>query len=248
MRRCRLWLTKEEIKPELLHGNTVVVIDVLLATTTLLTIMERGAKRVFPVENKEDAVNLQAKLGDMAITGGEQRGRKIDGFSLGHLPKDFPPEVVANKDVIFLSTNGTRAICRSANANTVLLANLRNAPTVAKYLNTIQDEDIYIVCSGAGGHFSLEDFLCASIIISQLNLDNVKYNDAVQLSLQQKFNSKNKVKSILEKTRVGRSSIKKGMQDLIDFTGDVGASELLVHVKDGELKELNSSLLNSMTK
>ncbi|RKQ35733.1 2-phosphosulfolactate phosphatase [Oceanobacillus halophilus] len=248
MKRCRLWLSKEEIKPELLHSNTVVVIDVLLATTTLLTIMERGAKRVIPVENKEDAERLLDKLGETAITGGEQRGRKIDGFTLGHLPKEFPSEVVANKDVIFLSTNGTRAICRAANAKRVLLANLRNAPTVAKYLNTLQDEEVYIVCSGAGGHFSLEDFLCASIILSQLNLDNVKYNDAVQLALEQDFNCKNKVRNILEKSRVGRSSIKKGMQDLIDFTGDIGASELLVHVKDGELKELNNNLLNSLTK
>lgn len=236
MKRCRLWLTKEEIEPEILEGATVVVIDVLLATTTMVTLMERGARRVFPVDSIEDAKRLSDELGEYSITGGEQRGLKIEGFTSGHLPDDYPSEYVKDKDIIFLTTNGTRAICRAKNAEKVLIANLRNAPAVAKYLNTLEDDEVYIICAGSGGHFSLEDFLCASVIISKLNLDNVKYNDAVRIALEQQFGSKEKINNILEKSRVGRSSIKKGMKELIDFTGDVGASELMVSVNDGELK------------
>ncbi|WP_010530158.1 2-phosphosulfolactate phosphatase [Lentibacillus jeotgali] len=238
MKRCRLWLTKEEIEPDLLSGATVVVIDVLLATTTLLTIMERGARRVFPVENMEEAKKLGEELGNSSITGGEQGGFRIDGFKSGHLPQDYPSEYVNNKDVIFLTTNGTRAICQAKNAKKLLIANIRNVPTIAEYLNTLKKEDVYIICAGSGGHFSLEDFLCASIIISRLNLNNVKYNDAVQIALEQQFEKRNRIKHILENSKVGRSSIKKGMQDLINFTGNVGASDLIVSVNEGELKIL----------
>jgi hypothetical protein len=39
-----------------------------------------------------------------------------------------PPEVVAGKDVIFVTTNGTRAIADAASAERVLLGCLRNLP------------------------------------------------------------------------------------------------------------------------
>lgn len=239
MKRCRLWLTKEEIESEVLRGATVVVIDVLLATTTMMTILERGARRIFPVESVEDAKKISDALGDSSITGGEQHGLKIEGFANGHLPDDYPIEYVQDKDVIFLTTNGTKAICRAKNANKVLIANLRNAPAIAEYLNTVEDDEIYIICAGAGGHFSLEDFVCASVIISKLNLDNVKFNDAVRIALEQQFDSKEKINTILEKSRVGRSSIRKGMGDLIRFTGDVGASDKIAYVQDNELVALS---------
>jgi 2-phosphosulfolactate phosphatase len=42
-------MTREEIVPQRLSGATAVVVDVFLTTTTLLTILENGARRVFPV-------------------------------------------------------------------------------------------------------------------------------------------------------------------------------------------------------
>ncbi|GIO22562.1 2-phosphosulfolactate phosphatase [Oceanobacillus sp. J11TS1] len=235
MKKCRLWLTKEEIEPEILKGSTVVVIDVLLATTTLLTIIERGARRVFPVESIEDAKRLHEELGESSITGGEQRGLPIEGFTRGHLPEDYPAEYVKGKDVIFLTTNGTKAICRAKNADKVLIANLRNAPSVAKYLNTLEEEEVNIICAGSGGHFSLEDFLCASVIISEMNLDNAKYNDAVRIALEQRFDNKDKIYKALETSRVGRASLRKGMEELLRFTGDVGASNQIAFVQESEL-------------
>jgi 2-phosphosulfolactate phosphatase len=42
-------MNRKEVVPERLAGATAVVVDVFLATTTLLTILENGARRVFPV-------------------------------------------------------------------------------------------------------------------------------------------------------------------------------------------------------
>lgn len=237
MRKCRLWLTKEEIKPEVLAGATVVVIDVLLATTTLVTLMERGAQRVYPVGSVDEALKLKQELGaDSCLTGGEEGGRRVDEFDCGHLPDDYPSEMVKDKDIVFLSTNGTRAIRRAENAETVLLANLRNAPAVADYLNTLVDQDVYIICAGSMGNLSLEDFMCASIIISRLNLGEAKIDDAIRIALEQKFEEKDNIMEILEKSRVGQNTIKNDMYDLLKFTGELGASNSIVRMKERQLE------------
>ena len=48
-------MTRQEIVPERLAGATVVVLDVFMATTTLLTILENGARDVYPAESLEEA-------------------------------------------------------------------------------------------------------------------------------------------------------------------------------------------------
>ena len=55
-------LTRQEIVPERLPGATAVVMDVFMATTTLLTILENGARGVYPVASLEEADEVAAKL------------------------------------------------------------------------------------------------------------------------------------------------------------------------------------------
>ena len=55
MKRLRVLMTRQEIVPERLAGATAVVIDVFMATTTLLTILENGARDVYPVADLEEA-------------------------------------------------------------------------------------------------------------------------------------------------------------------------------------------------
>jgi 2-phosphosulfolactate phosphatase len=49
LKRLRVLLTRQEIVPERLPGATVVVLDVFMATTTLLTILDNGARGIYPV-------------------------------------------------------------------------------------------------------------------------------------------------------------------------------------------------------
>ncbi|MBB6450866.1 2-phosphosulfolactate phosphatase [Geomicrobium halophilum] len=237
MDRCQLWLTTEEIKPERLEDATVVVIDVLLATTTLVTIMERGARRIFPVENVEEAKQLKAKLNHSSIlTGGEQGGKAVQGFDCAHLPDEYTPELVKDKDIIFLSSNGTRAISKAKQAQKLILGNLRNVNTVADYLNHASTKDVIIICAGSGGHFSLEDYVCANLILSRLNIEDVKLNDAALFALNHPYNSKEAIAELLAKGRVGRNLMKLGMEELFQFTVDIGASESNIGIQsEGEL-------------
>ena len=48
-------MTRQEIMPERLAGATAVVFDTFMATTTLLAILENGARDVYPASSLEEA-------------------------------------------------------------------------------------------------------------------------------------------------------------------------------------------------
>src|ERR687896_2144829 len=123
----RVLMTRQEIEPEKLPEATVVVVDVFLATTTLLTILENGARSVYAVASLEEAEEVGGELDPNGLLrGGEQGAERIEGYDLGPYPEEYAPEVVSGRDVVFVTTNGTRAIDGAASAGNLLLGCLRN--------------------------------------------------------------------------------------------------------------------------
>ncbi len=234
-------MTRQEIEPEKLSGATVVVIDVFLATTTLLTILENGARSVLPVASLQEAEEVGEAL-DPARTlrGGEQDAEKIEGYDLGPYPEEYAPEVVGSKDVIFVTTNGTRAISSAGPARRLLIGCLRNAPAVALYLKESGTESVYVVCAGSARRFTNEDFLGASAILSRLNgdgyLDDWRLNDAAWFALDFAERYEGREKEALKRGRAGRWFLENDMAEEFEFVGDVGASELVPEVTEGRLK------------
>lgn len=234
-------MTRQEIEPEKLPEATVVVVDVFLATTTLLTILENGARNVYPVASLEEAEELRESLDpSRLLRGGEQDAEKIEGYDLGPYPEEYAPEVVAGKDVLFVTTNGTRAIDGAAPAEKLLLGCLRNAPAVARYLEASGTESVYVVCAGSAGRFTTEDFLGASTILARLNengyLDGWRLNDAAWMALDFAGRYEGRELEALKRSRAGRWFFENDMIEEFEFVGDVGASELVPEVVEGRLR------------
>src|SRR6478752_738165 len=114
-------LKKEELLAKKLEGKTVVIFDVLLATSTIAAALQQGAIEVIPVKNEEEALKKAEtyKPDEIALVG-EYRGKTIEGF--------FDPnpstlkEHVQNKAVILSTTNGTVAIHNAEKAKHVYAA------------------------------------------------------------------------------------------------------------------------------
>jgi 2-phosphosulfolactate phosphatase len=240
LKRLRVLMTRQEIVPERLAGATAVVFDVFMATTTLLTILENGARNVYPAASLGEADQVMGRLETGSLLrGGEQDAGQIEGYDHGPFPEEYAPEVVRGKDVIFVTTNGTRAIADAAPADTVLLGTLRNARAVAHHLEASGTGSIYLVCAGAGGRFTLEDFLGATTLLSYMDVDDFRLNDGARLALDFAERHTAKVYETLIRSRAGRWFVDNDRMDAFDFVADVDASGLVPEVVGGKLQRAN---------
>src|SRR5690554_483231 len=149
-------------------GKTVVVIDVLRATSTILTALVNGCLEVIPVCGVEEALTLRKTTakGEL-ILGGERKGKTIPGFDLGNSPLEYTKEKVGGRRVVLCTTNGTQALVQTAGAEEVLIGSFLNITKVASYLKETA-RDITLFCAGREGRMSLEDLLCAGKIIKKI--------------------------------------------------------------------------------
>ncbi|MHA6483783.1 2-phosphosulfolactate phosphatase [Paenibacillus sp. strain BS8-2] len=146
------------------HHRTAIVIDVLRATSTIVTALSSGATSVIPAETVMDAKAMH-RTGD--LLGGERFCRRIAGFDLGNSPSEYHADTVKGKTVILTTTNGTRAIHKSTRAEHVLAASLLNAEACARLALNLR-RDIVIMCAGSHDEFAIEDGLCAGMLLSHL--------------------------------------------------------------------------------
>lgn len=162
-----VYFTTPEADPAVIQESTVVVVDVVRATTSMVEALAHGARAIFPTASTEDAVKLAASLGrEDTLLCGERKGVKIEGFDLGNSPWEFVPEVVADKRLVWTTTNGTAALAAVREAPRVLVGAFTNLTTVAE---TIRDEErIVVQCSGMGNRFAMDDALCAGHLIRRL--------------------------------------------------------------------------------
>ncbi len=159
--KIELWPSIDYIREDQLDGKTVVVIDVLRATSVITTAVKNGAKEVVVVVETDEALKLK---GENTLLGGERKGLKIEGFDLSNSPLEYKREVVEGKRIVMTTSNGTKAINKSLKASNIYIGSMLNGKAVAKAAAE-DDRDIVIVCSGTAGKFSLDDFICAGKII-----------------------------------------------------------------------------------
>jgi 2-phosphosulfolactate phosphatase len=152
-----------------LKDKTVVIIDVLRASTSIITAMKNGAKEIIPVKDIESAVKVSSSLfGDVTLRAGERNSKRIEGFNLGNSPREYREEVVKGKSIIFVTTNGSVAIAKGRHAKNLVVAGFVNVSAVTDFLANLR-EDFIILCAGNENEFCIEDAICAGRIINKLD-------------------------------------------------------------------------------
>jgi 2-phosphosulfolactate phosphatase len=167
--------TAQEATAEELAGRLVAVIDVLRATTVILTALERGAGRVVTVAEVDEARRLRAELPG-ALLAGERGGFAPEGFDYGNSPVEIARADLAGRDVVLTTTNGTLAVQRAGAAASIVAACLRNAGAVARSLAS-GEGPVALLCAGTEGAFTIEDFYCAGLIAADLASRGYVLND-----------------------------------------------------------------------
>jgi 2-phosphosulfolactate phosphatase len=202
------------------RGRTVVVIDTLRATSTIITALMAGAREVIPVASPGDAVSVAQRLGvDRTLLCGERGALRIDGFRLGNSPREYTPEVVGGKTLVLATTNGTAALLAAQPAASVLCGALLNARAVAEEIIASPARDVVIICAGTHGRFSIEDTLAAGAIIeavTEFATSAVAVDDGGRASLLLFRNARNDLGSALRDGDHGATLEALGLGEDID--------------------------------
>lgn len=157
-------VTVEAVVPATLPGHTALVIDVLRASTTMIAALGNGAAAIVPVAQSAEARRVHAAMGNGALLAGERRGDTVPGFDLGNSPLEVTRARVAGKTVVFTTSNGTRALLACRSAARVGVAAIVNVSAAAHWA-VEHASDLTIVCAGERGAKSLEDHVCAGLVV-----------------------------------------------------------------------------------
>jgi 2-phosphosulfolactate phosphatase len=178
--QTNVFLLPELINSASIGGSCCVIVDVLRATTTIVTAFANGARSIIPclsIEQATDMANQQE-----IILGGERHCIKPATFDLGNSPTEYSSAVVKDLDIAFTTTNGTKAMLACAKADKILLAAFSNLSAITSM--TAQESTLNIICSGTNGEITLEDVLLAGAIVhSRIEHSLTDLNDQATLAL-----------------------------------------------------------------
>lgn len=173
-------------------ATTFIVVDVIRATSTLAVFFEQGCSRVLVASSIATAREARRALGPSYLLAGEEEGMRPPGFDLGNSPAEAATCELRGRQIIFATTNGTRALRACEGGRTVLAGALRNARAVgglayllamsgrgragdshprdagstapAKAMTFEAHPDVHIVCAGRDGRAAYDDTLCAGYL------------------------------------------------------------------------------------
>src|SRR6185295_6060707 len=157
------------VSPELMHlydvqNSTVVIVDILRATSCMVTAFAHGAASITPFSSTEECRRMKSKG---YITSGERNGEKVFGFDKGNSPFEYMGDQVTGQKIAFTTTNGTQAIDKAKVAKQIVIGSFLNVTAVTRYL-LLSEPNILVVCAGWKGKVNLEDTLFAGAIVENL--------------------------------------------------------------------------------
>lgn len=223
---------------QLIKGQTTIILDILRATSTMVTALANQARQIIPVMEPEAAFQIRQTIGaENCILGGERKGYKLNGFDLGNSPAEYLEANVSGKNVILCTSNGTKAVLWTREAREVIIGSFLNMKVICDYLKSSYiTSDIFIVCSGREGNFSLEDFTGAGMIVSAIG-SNYELTDRAKTA-QFTFEKAWEIglASIVSQTEHGRYLKEIGMESDIAWCTTLNKFPILPRLVDGVIK------------
>lgn len=227
MQELRVHLLPELVEPADLAGRTVVVIDVLRATTTICHALAAGATDVVPCLEIDDARQKAREVGPSAVLGGERRGVRIDGFDLGNSPTEYTPASVGGRTVVFTTTNGTKAMLRAREAANILLGAFVNLSAIVEAI--CEHDRVDLLCAGTFGRVTAEDALFAGAVVERVGMMD-ELNDQARLVLdawRMTVVSETPLAAVLRECQGGRNLIAEGFDADIDTAAKIDALQIV---------------------
>ena len=216
-----------------LAGRSVVVVDVLRATTTICAALHHGARAVLPASDRADAARLAQALDRRdVLLAGEREALRIEGFDLGNSPREMTPEVVAGKTVVMTTTNGTRALLGTAGAREVVVAAGANLAVASAWAADAlaSHGELLVLCAGREHGFGLDDaYVAGRLVLAAMGPRRTRkgLNDGAIAAVDLGRRYGDRLDRVLALSAAGRHLAAIGFRDDVLAAGQVDAHPVL---------------------
>ena len=214
-----------------LTGKTVVVADILRATTTITFAMANSARAITPVLTPEAAFRLAVDQPNTLI-GGERGGVKVDGFDLGNSPREYTEAVVSGRQIVLTTTNGTRTLQACRAADQVLVGSFLNLRAIVDQLTQVEGE-LVIACSGREGGFCTEDTVFAGACVAALGKNQL--TDAAETAKILYQTHRDDLYGMLKNCHHGQSLASIGLGEDLEFCAQTDLVDVVPRLVDGRI-------------
>jgi 2-phosphosulfolactate phosphatase len=198
------------------HNNSIVVIiDILRASSAIVTAFANGAAAIIPVADIKEAKEYKS-MGYLVAA--ERDGYVLDFADFGNSPFNFTKEKVQGKTIVYSTTNGTGIITLSKSAFMTVIGSFLNIGALNRWLIK-QEKDVLIFCAGWKNRFNIEDTVCAGAIAEELMATGLysticdSTNAAIDLWSLARPDLKGYIEKAAQRTRLKD----KNLDDCIDF-------------------------------
>ena len=207
-------------------SKTVVVTDVLRASTTICSALAHGARSIVPFVETDQAKSHSDSNGEKFLCGGERGGLPIGGFDLGNSPREYQREMVNGKSIAFTTTNGTKAMNYCRSSKRILIGAFCNFSRVITDLEDVADFDV--VCAGTNGEITLEDCAFAGAIAEHfISNSNCETNDQALICKKLWQSARTNLLSNLRASTGGQNLIRLQKDEDIEFSARIDTTDVL---------------------
>jgi 2-phosphosulfolactate phosphatase len=177
-----------------------IIIDVLRATSTIVTILANGSEYVYPVRSPREALILKNKIPNSILSADNDELRKMGHYD--NSPNIFLNMDLKDRSVILTTVNGTRGIVNAKKAKEIWVASFLNAKAIVDEIKKYQNMKVTLVPMGEIDEKSMDDELCARFIKESLENKNPDFS---------------RMKKEIEKTNIYQYLVKTGRKQDADF-------------------------------
>ena len=217
-----------------LTGATVVVFDVLRATTTMAAALSAGVSEIRIYGTTAQARQAAEGRADVLLCG-EEQCLPPAGFHLGNSPGAFEANLHGGRTVCMSTTNGTRAILAARGAERILTGALVNASAVARAIHKAGTR-VILLCAGTNGAVAAEDVIGAGAVLHALRPRAAVRlrSDAAWMAEDLFVAHRSDLVGALHTSRGGQNVIAAGLEADIEFAARLDAIDVVGEVHAGE--------------
>ena len=204
--------------------SIVVITDIFRATSTIIAAFENGVRSIRPVATTQEAEDFKAKG---FLVGAERNCRRCGFADFGNSPFDYRKDIVDGKDIVFTTTNGTKAIHYAQSACRIIVGAFVNLQVVAD--TCIQEQrDVVVLCAGWEDKINIEDTLFGGALVELLQSHGFQTGgDAALIALTLWQNAKTNLPAYVSRTEHYQRLADNGLEDNVPYCLTLNPSNLV---------------------